>query len=191
MILTAYINDLAYELDVPQDMLDEGESFFSKLDADMEKGWQMSREFVESPTRVERCKIVADRILDALSTGNRTLALLCGAYLLDRMPGIGAVYIDTTGDIMETSFVPESQHEATPLLNENEARARAEGEISNVYKVGRVYRYSVRNPFTGSWEEAPAVKTEEEAQRLREDSLGKRMRELMGRRISLNDQAGD
>jgi hypothetical protein len=187
MILTAYINDIAYELDVPQEMLDEGEGFFSKLDADMAQGWQMSREFVESPTRVERCKIVADRILDALSEGNRTLALLCAAYLLDRMPGIGAVYIDTTGDIMETSFVPESQHEAKPLMSEDEARAMAEGEISNVYKVGRVYRYSVRNPFTGTWEEAPAVKTEEEAAQLHADAISKRMRELMGRRISLDD----
>jgi hypothetical protein len=187
MILTAYINDIAYELDVPQEMLDEGESFFSKLDADMEQGWQMSREFVESPTRVERCKIVADRILDAMSEGNRTLALLCAAYLLDRMPGVGAVYIDTTGDIMETSFVPASQHQAKPLMSESEARATAEGEISNVYKVGRVYRYSVRNPFTGTWEEAPAVKTEEEARQLHDDAMNKRMRELMGRRLSLDD----
>ena len=186
MILTAYINDVAYELDVPQDMLDEGESFFSKLDADMEKGWQMSREFVDSPTRVERCKIVADRILDAMSEGNNTLMLLCGAYLLDRMPGIGAVYIDTTGDILETSFVPESQHEAKPRMNESEARTTAEGEISKVYKVGRVYRYSVHNLFNGTQEEAPSVKTEEEAQQLRGGAISKRMRELMGRRISLD-----
>lgn len=187
MILTAYINDIAYELDVPQDMLDEGESFFSKLDTDMEQGWQMSREFIESPTRVERAKIVADRILDALSEGNRTLALLCGAYLLDRMPGIGAVYIDTTGDMLETSFVPASQHQAKPLMSEAEARSTAESEISNVYKVGRVYRYSVRNPFTGTWEEAPAVKTEEEATQLHDEAMNKRLRELMGRRISLDD----
>lgn len=187
MILTAYINDIAYELDVPQDMLDEGESFFSKLDADMEKGWQMSREFVESPTRVERCKIVADRILDAMGEGNRTLTLLCGAYLLNRMPGIAAVYIDTTGEIQETSFVPESQHQAKPLMSESEARAAAGAEISNVYKVGRVYRYSVRNPFTGSWEEAPAVKTEEEATHLHDEAMNKRIRELMGRRISLDN----
>lgn len=186
MILTAYINDIAYELDVPQEMLDEGESFFSKLDADMDGGWQMSREFVDSPTRVERCKIVADRILDAMSEGNQTLALLCAAYLLNRMPGIGAVYIDTTGDIMETNFVPESQHQATPLMSEEAARSTAQGEISNVYKVGRVYRYSVRNPFSGAWEEAPAVKTEEEAQQLHDAAVTKRMRELMGRRISLD-----
>lgn len=187
MILTAYINDIAYELDVPQDMLDEGESFFSKLDADMEKGWQMSREYVDSPTRVERCKIVADRILDAMSEGNITLALLCGAYLLDRMPGVGAVHIDTTGDMHETSFVPESQHEAVPRMGEDEARSKAEGEISSVYKVGRVYRYSVMNPFTGTHEEAPAAKTEEEAKQLRADAIARRMRELMGRRISLDN----
>lgn len=186
MILTTYINDVAYTLDVPQDMLDEGEDFFSKLDRDMEKGWQMSREFVDSPTRVERCKIVADRILDALSDGNTTLTLLCGAYLLDRMPGVGAVYLDTTGDIHETNFVPESQHEATSMSKE-EAQTQAETEISQIYKVGRVYRYSVRNPATGKQEEAPSVKTEEEAEQLRGAMFKMRISELQGRRISLDN----
>ena len=186
MILTTYINDTAYELDVPQAMLDEGEDFFSKLDADMEKGWQMSREFVDKPTRVERCKIVADRILDALSDGNTTLTLLCGAYLLDRMPGVGAVYLDTTGDMNETNFVPESQHESTSMSDE-EARTQAEDEISQVYKVGRVYRYSVRHPETGKQEEAPSVKTEEEAEQLRDEMLKRRILGLKGRRISLDN----
>lgn len=103
------------------------------------------------------------------------------------MPGVAAVHIDTTGDMHETNFVPESQHEATPLLSESEARTTAEKDISNVYKVGRVYRYSARNLFNNSWEEAPTVKTEEEASHLREVALNKRIRELMGRRISLND----
>lgn len=187
MILTTYINDIAYELDVPQDMLDEGESFFKKLDTDMEKGWQMSRDFVDSPTRVERCKIVGDRILDALGEGNTTLALLCAAYLLDRMPGVGAVYLDTTGDINETNFIPESQHEMKPLMSKQEARSKVESEISNVYKVGRVYRYTVLNSFNGIQEESASVKTEEEALQLRSSAITKRLRELMGRRISLDN----
>lgn len=188
MILIAYINDIAYELDVPQKMLDEGETFFSKLDEDMSKGWQMSREFVEHPTRVERCKIVADRILDALSNGNTPLALLCGAYLLDRMPGVAAVHIDTDGEIQNTGFVnAEQQQQAVALLSEEQAQAQAKKDISNVYKVGRVHRYTIRNPFSNEWEEAPAVKTKEDAEKLREVAFKKRLVELRGRRITLED----
>ena len=187
MILTAYISDTAYEFDVPQEMLDEGESFFSKIDADMDQGYQMSREYVEDPGRKERCQIVADRILDAMSAGNKTLALLLCAYIIDRMPGVTVAYIDTEGDILNTRFGNAAQYEPKPALSDDEARAKASEEISEVYKVGRVHRFSVRDPFSGKWEESPAVKTEEEAKKLRAATFDKRYKELKGRRISMDE----
>jgi len=187
MILTAFINETAYDFDVPQEMLDDGESFFSKIDADMDQGYQMSREYVEKPGRKERCQIVADRILDAMSEGNKTLALLLSAYILDRMPGVTVAYIDTEGDILNTNFGNAAQHEYTPPPSDEEAHSKVSEEMSEVYKVGRVYRFSVRNPYSGKWQEAPAVKTEEEAQALREVTFNKRVKELKGRRISLDE----
>jgi len=188
MILTCFINETAYDFDVPQEMLDEGESFFSKIDADMDQGFQMSREYVESPGRKERCQIVADRILDAMSEGDKTLALLLCAYIIVRMPGVTVAYIDTEGDILNTNFGNAESHEYTPPLSDEEVEAKVSDEISKVYKVGRVHRFSVRNPYTGKWQEAPAVKTEEEANALREATYNKRFKELKGRRISLEDE---
>ena len=187
MILTAFINDTAYEFDVPQEMIDEGESFFSKIDADMDGGYQMSREYVENPGRKERCQIVADRILDAMSSDNKTLALLLCAYILDRMPGVTVVHIDMEGDIFNTRFGNADQHQPKPRLTDEEARNKAAEGLSDIYKVGRVHRFSVRDPFTGKWEESPAVKTEEEAKKLRAAAFDKLYKELKGRVISLQE----
>ena len=187
MILTAFINDIAYDFDVPQEMLDEGESFFSKIDADMEGGYQMSREFVENPGRKERCQIVADRILDAMSDDNKTLSLLLCAYIIDRMPGVTVAHIDTAGDIFDTRFGNAEEHQAAPQLTDDDACKKANEDLSEVYKVGRVYRFSVRDLITGKWEETPAVKTEEEAKRLRTIAFESRRKELKGRVISLNN----
>lgn len=187
MILTAYINDTAYDFDVPQEMLDDGESFFSKIDADMDGGYQMSREFVEKPGRKERCQIVADRILDALSSGNKTLALLLCAYLIDRMPGVTVAHIDTEGDILNTHFGNAAEHEPKPLVTDEEARAKANESLSDIYKVGRVHKFSVRDSISGKWEESPTVKTEEEAKKLRAAAFDKLYKESKGRVISLND----
>ena len=54
MILKTIIEDQEYSLNVPESVLSQGEEFFAKLDADMDKGWQMSREWVDSPNQVER-----------------------------------------------------------------------------------------------------------------------------------------
>ena len=188
MILTAFINDAAYDFDVPQKMLDEGESFFSKLDADMEGGYQMSREFVENPGRKERCQIVADRLLDALNDKNVTLCLLLCAYIIDRMPGVTVVRVDTDGDIFNTHFGNADEYQAAPKPTDEEARNKATEDLSDVYKVGRVYKFSLRDLTTGKWEEAPAAKTEDEAKKLRRNALENRCKELKGRIISQDMQ---
>ena len=188
MILTAFINDIAYDFDVPQKMLDEGESFFSKIDADMEGGYQMSREYVDNPGRKERCQIVADRILDAMSDENVTLSLLLCAYIIDRMPGVTVIHVDTTGEIFNTRFGNAEEYQAKPRMSDEEARNKASEDLSDVYKVGRVYKFSLRDLTTGKWEEAPAAKTEDEAKQLRENALDNRCKELKGRVVSLDMQ---
>jgi hypothetical protein len=51
MILKAIIDDEEYTLNVPDPILDRGEELFTKLDRDMDRGWQMSREWVPNPDR--------------------------------------------------------------------------------------------------------------------------------------------
>ena len=45
MILNVVVEDQVYPVTVPDAIVAEGEAFFSKIDSDMDKGWQMSRDW--------------------------------------------------------------------------------------------------------------------------------------------------
>lgn len=102
MILHAVVNDQPCPVHVPDGMLRDAADVFARMDADMDRGWQMSRVWVDRPDRIQRCQIVADRLLTALETENRELAALMAAYILHRMPDIRALDIDAGGDMTRT-----------------------------------------------------------------------------------------
>lgn len=105
MQLRIQINDTTRDIDVPQFMLDEGEDFFTQMDRDMDKGFQMSRKWVDKPDQEQRCQIVADKILTALSNGNQKSGTLMAAYILKRMPRIREIHMNTEGDMMGHELV--------------------------------------------------------------------------------------
>lgn len=105
MQLNIYIDDASYTIEVPPEMLEEGEDFFTKMDRDMDQGWQMSRKFVENPDGVQRCQIAADKILTTMHTGNKKLARLMAAYILHRFPDVQGVRIDAHGEMFNTELI--------------------------------------------------------------------------------------
>jgi len=105
MILKLTIDDQTYDIDVPADIMQEAEEFYAKMDQDMDKGWQMSRLWVEKPDLYQRCQIVADRILGAFHTENKRMVLLMSGYILSRVPHLQEVVVDTSGDITLTEIV--------------------------------------------------------------------------------------
>ena len=104
MILKVIIDEKTIPVEVPDSMLEDASDFFAKMDTDMDAGWQMSRTWVDQPNNVQRCQIVADRILSSVHTENEKLATLMAAYILNKLPNISCVNIDTEGDITQTSF---------------------------------------------------------------------------------------
>ena len=119
MKLNIIVDGRTNAFDVPDGILIEAKEFFDKLDADMDKGWQMSRDWVESPGAEQRCQIAADKILTAIDTDNEKLLMLMAAYILHTMPGVKTVNIDNTGDMNETEIIME--HESVrplgPIFN--------------------------------------------------------------------------
>lgn len=105
MILKISFDDQTFEIDVPEDLLKEAVDFYAKMDTDMDRGWQMSRTWVEKPDVYQRCQIVADKILGAFHTENKKLLLLMAGYILTRMPNTSEVAIDTSGDMTLTEIV--------------------------------------------------------------------------------------
>ncbi len=114
MKLNIIVGDRANAFNVPDEMLTEAREFFDKLDSDMDKGWQMSRDWVQNPNTEQRCQIVADRILGAIENENEKVLMLMAAYILYKMPGVTGVHIDVTGDMNETAIIME-QENSKPL----------------------------------------------------------------------------
>ncbi|HEB58052.1 MAG TPA: hypothetical protein ENJ01_02410 [Gammaproteobacteria bacterium] len=104
MNLNVVVGEDSFPVNVPEDVLTEAVALFDKMDRDMDKGWQMGRFWVEAPTVEQRCQIVADKLLTALSNDNPNLATMMAAYILARMPNTTAVFVATNGEIIETEF---------------------------------------------------------------------------------------
>ena len=99
------VGEETFAVEVPDDMLQDGSDFFVKMDRDMDQGWQMSRDYVECPDQLERCQIVADKLLTNIVNQNETAAMLMAAYIIKRMPGVAGVDVDTTGEIQNTELL--------------------------------------------------------------------------------------
>jgi len=105
MNLKLIIDNDTMNLEVPYFVLQEGQDFFHKLDNDMDQGWQIARQFVEKPDTLQRCQIVADRMLSALHTENKKSAVLLAGYMLSKFPQLETIHVDTTGEPSNTRFV--------------------------------------------------------------------------------------
>ncbi|MDH5485119.1 MAG: hypothetical protein OEY43_07800 [Gammaproteobacteria bacterium] len=104
MILNINIDQESYALDVPEQLLDEAADFFVTMNADMDKGWQMGRFWVESPSLEQRCQIAANKLVDAFHNENKRMFYLMAAYILKTMPGIKTVTVNLEFEIDDIDF---------------------------------------------------------------------------------------
>ncbi len=193
MLLKAIIDDQIYELNVPDALISQAQPFFDRLDQDMDAGWQMSREWVEQPDRLQRCQIVADKLLTALESENQKLGLMMAGYLIARLPGVESVELDVQGEIQNNRFnlaahdqiadapasvadaeVPESVRGLSKL----EAMEQAGKDVTKVFKVGRGWRFSVFDDATGAWQDSPTAATEQDASKMRQAAFKARYEAL-------------
>ncbi len=103
-ILNIVIDGQMQAINVEEDMIISGSPLFNKMDEDMNKGWTLSKEFVENPDITQRCQIVGDKLLSAIEDENEPMKTMMAAYILSRVPNIMTIYIDNTGEIFETQI---------------------------------------------------------------------------------------
>ena len=102
MILNVTINEHSYPVRIPDGMPEEAADLFARMDADMNRGWQMSRVWVDHPDAFQRCQIVADRLLTAMDNQNQELTTMMAAYIVARVPDVQEIVIDASGDMTQT-----------------------------------------------------------------------------------------
>jgi len=104
MKLNIIIGENRIPIEVPIDMLDDGEVIFAKMDKEMDKGGQMYRDWVDDLSQQQRCQIIANRLLTAIENENEPTSMLMAGYIMSRMPGVANVEISTDGDITQTQL---------------------------------------------------------------------------------------
>lgn len=103
--LTLIVDGNSSIVTVPEEVINEGESFFAKLDADMDQGWKVGPEYIENPDQETRLKIVADRLMAAIESGKSGLADLLAGYIVIRDPSVQAIRLDLSGDPLNTELI--------------------------------------------------------------------------------------
>jgi hypothetical protein len=191
MILKAIVDDRVYELRVPDTLIRQAGPFFDELDRDMDRGWQMSRDWVPAPDRLQRCQIVANKLLTALENANERLGQLMAGYILTRLPDVNSVELDTQGEIQNTCFTlterppeplaPTRPPAAAGGLGKLQAMEQAGNDVTPVFKVGKGYRFSILDRVSGQWQESPLFATESEATRQRQEAFKTRFEDLQRR----------
>lgn len=105
MILKVTIDEKTFPLEIDEDMISSAQEMFVKMDTDMDQGWQMSRTWVEVPNAMQRCQVAADKMLTAIQQEKKATVGLMAAYIMDKIPGVQAVDIDTSGDMNLTELI--------------------------------------------------------------------------------------
>ena len=186
MILNAIIDDQIYTLNVPDEMLAEAGDFFDRMDSDMDHGVQMSREWVENPSQEQRCQVAADKLLTALENENHKLGRLMAGYILVRQPNIDSVQIDTSGDMTATMFnyksgaapVSASSPGTGVTVDNPEAFSQAEKDVSQVFKGGKQWKFSIFDLSTNTWTDSPAFADQDAAEMARKAAIMQRYKLL-------------
>ena len=102
--LTVEYADKSYSLKIPESLIQEAQDFFEKMDLDMDAGWQMSRWWVPDPDKTQRCQIVANKLLTAITNEDEPYAKLMCAYILKAKPTTRRIHINTEGEIQGNEF---------------------------------------------------------------------------------------
>jgi len=192
MILKVLIDDQLLELNVPEAFIDQAQDFFAKMDADMDRGWQVNREWVEQPDQMLRAQIAANKLFTAIENEDHNLGRLMAGYILARIPNIDSVELNPAGETrdhrinvseqtaeMAPGPAPSIAHAGIPGgMNKMQAMAQAAKDVSKVFRMGRQYRFSVYNHATQSWEESPAIADKEQAEAMREHAFKTRFEAL-------------
>ena len=195
MILKVVIDDQLLELNVPEAFIEQAQDFFARMDEDMDRGWQVNREWVEKPDPMLRAQIAANKLLTALENEDHRLGRLMAGYIVARFPNVDTVELKPAGETRDHQIklaqnpagpLPESPavaasiaHAGVPQgLSKMEAMAQAARDVSKVFKMGRQYRFSVYNHATGNWEESPAIADKAQAEAMREHAFKARFEAL-------------
>lgn len=106
--LEVHVEDDGFVIEVEDNLVQEAEGFFAKMDEDMDGGIQLGRQWVDQPSVEQRCQLVADKLLNSVTRADEQASLMMAGYIVSRLPGVRGIRLDTSGDIVGTEFLQEA-----------------------------------------------------------------------------------
>lgn len=105
MFLVVIVEDWQRQIEIPDEVINEGHNFFELVDKDIDKGWKMGPDYIENPDSNQRIQIVADRLLTAIETEKNELRDLLAGYIVTKDSSVTAIRIDPNGDPLSTDIM--------------------------------------------------------------------------------------
>lgn len=111
--MDVYVGNRMHQIELTPALLEDGKALFAKMDSDMDAGWKMGPQFVESPNRVQRGQIAAARLLVALETDNEAMIHAMAGYIASRLPEVRSLNIDLNGEPLNTEMITDAGRSVT------------------------------------------------------------------------------
>ena len=108
MQLDVYIGNSVHHVEISPERLEHAEDLFATMDRDMDAGWKMGPEFIESPNRVQRGQIAASKLLVAIENGNASMTQAMAGYIVSRLPEVRSINIDVNGEPLNTEMINDA-----------------------------------------------------------------------------------
>jgi len=99
------IDQEPYTLEVSDALLDEFQEVIKDLDADYDRGFQLGRYWIESPSDEERCQLVANQVVNALHQDDVRQFYIMSAYLFSKFPTLKMVSLNSDLEVNEIEIL--------------------------------------------------------------------------------------
>ncbi|VAW68243.1 hypothetical protein MNBD_GAMMA10-127 [hydrothermal vent metagenome] len=93
------IDEESYTLEVTDGLMQELRSAHEEMDSDFDKGLQLGRYWIETPSDEQRCQYVADKVVSAIHQENVRQFYIMSAYILRKYPELKRVTVSSDFEI--------------------------------------------------------------------------------------------
>ena len=101
MIFNINIDQEPFTLEVSEAVIKEAQEFINEMDADFNRGVQLGRHWLDSPSDEQRCQIAINKIVGAMHQENIRLVYLMASYVLSKFPNIKMITYSSDYEIDE------------------------------------------------------------------------------------------
>ena len=99
------IDQSPFALEVADGIMQEAKEFIADMDAELDKGIQLGRHWLDSPSDEQKCQIAANKVVNAMHQENIRMVYLMAAYILTKKPDLKMVTVNSDYEIDEIDFM--------------------------------------------------------------------------------------